>query len=465
MEAQVMKRIIPMLIIGVVLLSGFGAGALQTSQETTTIDDTNNKPSYRGTHTALGEYGTATWCGYCKYAHGALKELYAEGQLDFNYVSLVCDKNSVASSYATSHFNLYGYPTVWWDGGYKVNVGAGSIPSAKTAYTTSINQCVARVVYDVDITLDVTWIGGTEMQIDCSILNNEDTTYDGTIRVYITEKESSMNWRDTAGALYTHAFLDFAFNEAISIPAGDTWTDSMNWVGSSHGYSSVTEANTMIIAAVENDEVHQGYSYPPTGNPFNAYYVDDCVTADLGDVLSCDAGGPYTGEVDDDIQFTGTATGGIEPYTWAWDFGDGATANAQNPTHAYTAAGYYTATLTVTDAEQTVVSDTATVTITESSNEPIIIVSSISGGFGVKAVIKNIGTGDATGVAWEIALDGNMVFVGKSKTGTIDIPAGGSVTVKSFVIGFGATNINVTAADAAKTATGKVLLFFVTGVV
>jgi PKD repeat protein len=220
----------------------------------------------------------------------------------------------------------------------------------------------------------------------------------------------------------------------------------------------------MIIAAVENDEVHQGYSYPPSSNPFNAYYVDDCVTFDFGSVLSCDAGGPYTGEVDDDIQFTGTATGGTEPYTWAWDFGDGATANVQNPTHAYTAAGYYTATLTVTDAEQTVVSDTATVTITESSNEPIIIVSSISGGFGVKAVIKNIGTGDATGVAWEIALDGNMVFVGKSKTGTVDIPAGGSVTVKSFVIGFGATNINVTAADAAKTATGKVLLFFVTGV-
>lgn len=451
---------IPLCIAVLLLCTAFGAVAIE--RDVRTQDDLNT--GNRGTHTALGEYGTATWCGYCKYAHGALKELFAEAQLDFNYVSLVCDKNSVADSYATTHFNLYGYPTVWWDGGYKVNVGAGSIPSAKTAYTSSINQCVAREVYDVDITLDVTWVGGTEMQIDCSILNNEDATYDGTIRVYITEKESSMNWRDTAGQLYTHAFLDFAFNEVVSIPAGDTWSDSMNWVGSSHGYSSVTEGNTMIIAAVENDEVHQGYSYPPSSNPFNAYYVDDCVTFSFAEVLSCDAGGPYAGEVDDVISFTGSANGGTEPYSWSWDFGDGATANTQNPTHAYTTAGYYTATLTVTDALQAVATDTAAVTITESSDEPIIIVSSISGGFGVKAVIRNIGTGDATGVSWTMGLDGNMIFIGKSKTGTVDLAAGQSYTITNFILGFGATNINVTAADASKTATAKVLLFFVTGV-
>lgn len=34
---------------------------------------------------------------------------------------------------------------------------------------------------------------------------------------------------------------------------------------------------------------------------------------------------------------------------WQWDFGDGATGTDQNPVHAYTGAGAYTATLTVTD--------------------------------------------------------------------------------------------------------------------
>jgi PKD repeat protein len=36
--------------------------------------------------------------------------------------------------------------------------------------------------------------------------------------------------------------------------------------------------------------------------------------------------------------------------TWLWDFGDGATGNAQDPTHSYTLAGTYTVSLTVTDA-------------------------------------------------------------------------------------------------------------------
>jgi hypothetical protein len=200
-------------------------------------------------------------------------------------------------------------------------------------------------------------------------------------------------------------------------------------------------------------------------NAASIVYYDDISLLPFGaQELTCDAGGPYAGDVDEVISFTGTAYGGTEPYTWAWDFGDGETANVQNPTHAYAAAGEFTVTLTVTDAESTVATDTATATITEPQEEPIIVVDSISGGIGVKAVIKNIGTGDATGVAWEIALDGKLIFLGKSKTGTVDIPAGGSVTVKSFVIGFGATNINVTAADDAMTKTGKVLLFFVTGV-
>jgi hypothetical protein len=37
----------------------------------------------------------------------------------------------------------------------------------------------------------------------------------------------------------------------------------------------------MVIAAVFNDEWNQGYSYPPSENPFDAYYVDDTVGVSL----------------------------------------------------------------------------------------------------------------------------------------------------------------------------------------
>jgi hypothetical protein len=90
-----------------------------------------------------------------------------------------------------------------------------------------------------------------------------------------------MGWLDTNGDLYTMAFLDWAFNEAVSIPSGGTWSKSMTWNGALAGFPSVTQDNTMVIAAVFNDEVHQGYSYPPSQNPFDAYYVDDVVGTGL----------------------------------------------------------------------------------------------------------------------------------------------------------------------------------------
>jgi PKD repeat protein len=47
------------------------------------------------------------------------------------------------------------------------------------------------------------------------------------------------------------------------------------------------------------------------------------------------------------VQFQDTSTG--YPTAWHWDFGDGTSSTEQNPTHAYTQAGSYTVSLTVTD--------------------------------------------------------------------------------------------------------------------
>jgi PKD repeat protein len=47
------------------------------------------------------------------------------------------------------------------------------------------------------------------------------------------------------------------------------------------------------------------------------------------------------------MQFTDTSTG--SPASWQWNFGDGTTSTAQNPSHTFALAGFYTATLTVTN--------------------------------------------------------------------------------------------------------------------
>jgi len=96
---------------------------------------------------------------------------------------------------------------------------------------------------------------------------------------------------------------------------------------------------------------------------------------------------------------------------------------------------------------------------------PVSITITIKGGFGVSAVIKNTGTTNLTNLDWSFALDGKLIFVGKTNSGTIPtLAAGEETTIKDVVIGFGKTGIEVTAGDTTATATGTVLLFFVLGV-
>jgi hypothetical protein len=191
-------------------------------------------------------------------------------------------------------------------------------------------------------------------------------------------------------------------------------------------------------------------------------YWDDLSVLPATEELICSAGGPYTGEVDEAIQFAGFASGGTTPYTWAWDFGDGATSTVQNPTHAYTEAGVFNVTLTVTDSLAATDSDATTATIT--APQPVIEIGEITGGlFKVNAVIKNTGDAAATDVAWSIKLDGGLILLGKSSTGTIPtIAAGGSATITSkMIVGFGKTTITVTADTATKDQAATVLLIFI----
>ena len=82
-------------------------------------------------------------------------------------------------------------------------------------------------------------------------------------------------------------------------------------------------------------------------------------------VAGSDVTAAWIGQV---VAFSSAGSSDVEGLlTYSWDFDDGSLASSvANPTHAYTAAGNYTATLTVTDAAG--VSATDTVDISVSSN-------------------------------------------------------------------------------------------------
>jgi PKD repeat protein len=75
---------------------------------------------------------------------------------------------------------------------------------------------------------------------------------------------------------------------------------------------------------------------------------------------------------EDTIKFHGTATDpdGDAIDSWHWDFGDGNTSTAQNPTHQYPNGGTFDVTLTAMDARGVSGSKTKTITVEGPPNEP-----------------------------------------------------------------------------------------------
>ena len=91
-----------------------------------------------------------------------------------------------------------------------------------------------------------------------------------------------------------------------------------------------------------------------------------------------DAGGPYSGIVGVQVNFTGAATGGTAPYTYQWDYDyDGITfdvdGTGDTSSHTYAAAGHYIVALNITDSTGNSSIDTATCDISSDVNQPPIV--------------------------------------------------------------------------------------------
>ena len=166
--------------------------------------------------------------------------------------------------------------------------------------------------------------------------------------------------------------------------------------------------------------------------------------------------------------FSGTPTSGTAPLTvsfsdassgavtgWSWDFGDGATSTAQNPSHVFGATGTYTVSLTVTGPGG---SDTLTRPgyIVVSNNPPptaSFTGTPTSGTIPLVVNFTDASTGSITGWSWDF---------GDGTTSTAQNPshtygAAGTYTVSLTVTGPGGSNTQtrnnyITASEPAPTA-------------
>jgi len=243
---------------------------------TVIVEDDNGNNDNK--HVVFIEETTATNCRYCVNVAKILYKLFNDQDSkdpDFYYISLVDDESAKAQKRAIDELNRFGNPTIYIDGGYKVRLGINK--DKEDEYETELKQNIKsaanRKMPKINIFLNAKWNDTrSELTTEVSIKNNEESSYDGNLRVYIAEIQS--RWIDYAGEPFHFAFIDYSINEDISISAGENKSFSEIWNASKAGFGDIYPENIQVFAVVFNSEKNQGYAQAPDGNPFDAYYAD-----------------------------------------------------------------------------------------------------------------------------------------------------------------------------------------------
>jgi PKD repeat protein len=361
-----------------------------------------------------------------------------------------------------------------WDGvaantGYVTDDQARSTPNSLAVEWTSTTVWVDMVHTFTGVNTG-NWTFGAWLYVPSTMTGN---SFFILMNNYVNGSHSNnadwslqLEFSATGGTIFDYNF------PTISLPiVKDAWTKIQVDINFDADLQTIYYNGQFLESASWKDHVAQGGQQNLAAVDLYAdqaystrVYWDDLSVAPPVPPLACDAGGPYSGETGTAIQFSGSATGGAPPYTWAWNFGDGANSTAQNPTHIYTTAGLYTVTLSVTDSASATADDTTTANITQ-AKEPNIVIESIRGGKAVTVTVTNNGTANATMVPWSIDLTGGFLLKGKTLSGTITaLGINQEKNVTSKVLGFGKVTITATVGDKTKTATGFVFLIFVLGV-
>ena len=228
------------------------------------------------------EEGVASWCSNCPEIGQILDEMYDPDNPSFYYVSLIYDKNSKAEARLDNDYNIYGYPTVLFDGGYDVCC-LDVTPEEKdvSLFEEKLLKAASRKTTDINLSIDAKWNDSREeLESTVFVENKENEEYTGFLKVYITEKTG--RWADYNGNSYHYALIDYAINEEITVEANGKETFSEKWLVSSSGFSNIYPENLWIVAVLFNSESTEKYSDPPQNTkPFDAHYVDATDATDV----------------------------------------------------------------------------------------------------------------------------------------------------------------------------------------
>ena len=222
---------------------------------------------------------------------------------------------------------------------------------------------------------------------------------------------------------------------AISAYFWDFGDGSNSMVTSATTTHAYTSPGTFTVTLIVQDDV--GANSTSTSHPVTIGVT--AFTASFTVSSNPIVGSPVT--------FTASTSGGTAPFSYAWNFGDGATATVTTTvtTHTYTAKGSHTVTLTVTDSstptpktatatpQAIAVAGTApTVTFTVSTNptvgSPVTFTATVTGGTTPYSYSWNFGDTSALGTTNPVT----HTYTSKgSKTVTLTVTDANSATTPS----------------------------------
>lgn len=146
-------------------------------------------------------------------------------------------------------------------------------------------------------------------------------------------------------AYQLEGLIDTAFSPAI---------DPVFAVKGSYYWSATDSPNSENSAKYVNFFYGNSYTYSKD-NPYYVLCLREAAPAAATGLAAVFTGTPTTAGKPLSIRFKATISGGSEPYFFEWDFGDGGTSSASEPSHVFAKDGAYKVILTVSDNEGAIV--------------------------------------------------------------------------------------------------------------
>lgn len=285
-RAIYIRKKIVYLITCVLLFATFsGATAFQkTSIEFFTLKSDNQ--NY--THTVFAGLAATQSCGPCHNWTKNIYNAYVSGLYDFEYATMIAyDEQGSPLNYDAvywaDNYSVGTFPTTIIDGDFNRISGdhVEQLPN-------KLNSCGNRSVANITANISAILVGDATINISIIIENNEESQYNGYIRAFITEIVSRYN--TSLGDPFHFGFLDFAFDENITINQGSIYTDYIVWDGNEHedahgdNFGDLKANNIQVNLVVYNrsngyvdETVISHVPNNPPNKPINPYPKDGAV--------------------------------------------------------------------------------------------------------------------------------------------------------------------------------------------